>query len=401
MGGARGLLQRRIDSFHRDRVTATWAGRRALQGRAPGPSSIILTRNDYLAISGHPHIVEAIERSLGRETAPLMAAPFLRDDHPQTLLEGAFARHLKAAAGVLCQSGWMANAGLIQVIAGPDVPVYLDQRAHASLRTGVQLAGAPLKIFRHNDPAHLAARLERHGPGVVVVDSVYSSHGSRCPLRAFVEVAEEHDSLLVVDESHSVGTHGLRGEGLVAAEGLQERVAFRTVSLSKAVPGRAGLVVCDDPGFVDYFKYEAGPAVFSSALLPHDTALLAAALDLVRREEGRRTRLRELTAWLRPELTALGYELGGGTEQIIALEVGREADVMLLRDLLERHDVFGAVFVPPATSVTRTLLRLSLHAGLTDAQAEQILHACAVVRDEAGMAGWLSTRRPAASGQAT
>ncbi|WP_062430659.1 alpha-hydroxyketone-type quorum-sensing autoinducer synthase [Herbidospora daliensis] len=393
MGGARDHLQSRLDAFHRDRVTATWAGRRALQGRAPGPSSIVLTRNDYLDLSGHPRLLDAMARSIGRETAPLQAAPFLRDDHPQTLLEGAFARHLKAAAGVLCQSGWMANAGLIQVIAGPGVPVYLDQRAHASLRTGVQLAGAPMKIFRHNDPVHLAARLERHGPGVVVVDSVYSSHGSRCPLARFVEVAERYDSLLVVDESHSVGTHGARGEGLVAAEGLEGRVAFRTVSLSKAIPGRAGLVVCDDPEFVDYFKYEAGPAVFSSALLPHDTALLAAALDLVAQEEGRRTRLRELTAWLRPELAELGYDLGGGTEQIIALEVGREADVMLLRDLLERHDVFGAVFVPPATSVTRTLLRLSLHAGLTDAHAEQIIRACAAVRNEAGMAGWLSSRK--------
>ena len=67
-----------------------------------------------------------------------------------------------------------------------------------------------------------------------MVDAVYSTTGSVAPLEAYVEMAEATGSVLVVDESHSLGTHGPAGGGLVPALGLSERVHFRTASLAKA-----------------------------------------------------------------------------------------------------------------------------------------------------------------------
>ena len=77
------------------------------------------------------------------------------------------------------------------------------------------------------------------GPGVVVVDSVYSTTGALCPLREMVEVVERHGAMILVDESHSLGTHGPRGAGLCAELGLGDRVHFITASLAKAVAGDA------------------------------------------------------------------------------------------------------------------------------------------------------------------
>lgn len=212
---------------------------------------------------------------------------------------------------------------------------------------------------------------------MIAVDAVYSTDGSVCPLAGLVEVAEEYDCLLVVDESHSLGTHGERGAGLVAATGLTGRVDFRTASLAKALPGRAGLITCDRPGFADYFAHTALPAVFSSTLLPHDVAGLAAALKVVRKEGWRRDRLRAVTARLRDGLASLGYRLVASDSQIIALETGSEADATMLRDALVRRDIFSAALFPPAASVGRTLVRLSAHAALSDDDVSRILAACA------------------------
>jgi CAI-1 autoinducer synthase len=185
--------------------------------------------------------------------------------------------------------------------------------------------------------------------------------------------------VLVVDESHSLGTHGEHGEGLVAAAGLADRVHFRTASLSKAFAGRAGFIACCDSDFPGYFKMEAFPAIFSSTLLPHDVAGLTAALAVIRTEGWRRDRLHQVCARLRAELAGNGFDLDGSASQIIALPAGPGDKAIELRDRLESQGVFGAVFCPPATTRNRTIVRLSVHAALTDEQVERVLRACQYV----------------------
>ncbi|WP_131743140.1 alpha-hydroxyketone-type quorum-sensing autoinducer synthase [Actinomadura roseirufa] len=378
MTSAHQRLGERIEDFR-----GTRGGHPAQPAQPPGGRAIVLTCSDYLAIAEHPAITGAMIASLRAAdgTAPL-PGPCLPDDHPQIRLGNEFARHMGAGAGVLCPSGWAANTGLLQVVAGPDVPVYLDVLAHMSLWEGARAAGAEIAYFRHNDLAHLRRRIEVGGSGVIVADAVYSTDGSVCPLEGLVDIAAEHGCLLLVDESHSLGTQGERGEGLVAALGLAGRVDFRTASLAKAFPGRAGLIACDRPGFVDYFKHTALPAVFSTTLLPHDIAGLTAALRVVRDEGWRRERLAAVTGRLRRGLAALGCDLGEGDTQIIALQTGSEADATSLRDALASRDIFSAALFPPATSVRRTLVRLSVHAGLSDEDVERVLIAFREARDQ-------------------
>ena len=52
--------------------------------------------------------------------------------------------------------------------------------------------------------------------------------------------------MILVDESHSLGTHGPEGRGLCAELGLTHRVHFITASLAKAFAGRAGLFTMPD-----------------------------------------------------------------------------------------------------------------------------------------------------------
>jgi CAI-1 autoinducer synthase len=126
---------------------------------------------------------------------------------------------------------------------------------------------------------------------VIVVDALYSTDGSLAPLHDVVALAEKTGSVLVVDESHSLGTHGPRGAGLVIAAGLEDRVHFRTASLAKAFAGRAGIITCSSR-FKPYFLSESRPAIFSSCLLNHELAWFDAAIDFVERADARRAALR-------------------------------------------------------------------------------------------------------------
>jgi CAI-1 autoinducer synthase len=387
------FVTRRMDEHYVTRIERLLGGEHPHAWQPTPSGAIFLAGNDYLSLAGEPALVgaqiDALRRSQGEM---LMSAVYLQQGSAQHRLERKFAQFMGAQDAVLAQSGWAANVGLVQTLAAPGIPVYLDMQAHASLWEGVQSAGATPVSFMHNDMEHLRKQLQRHGRGLIVVDALYSTNGSLAPLTELVEIAERADCLLIVDESHSLGTHGPRGAGLVAELGLSDRVHFRTASLAKAFAGRAGIITCSSH-FKGYFLSESRPAIFSSCLLGHELAWFDAAIDFVAAADERRAVLHAHAKTLRAELSALGYNVGDGSEQIIALEPGPEPKTLALRKLLEQQGVYGAMFCAPATPKNRSLVRLTLNAGLDRAQLARIVAACAAIRDQVDLENWSSTRR--------
>jgi 7-keto-8-aminopelargonate synthetase-like enzyme len=390
----------RLERDFKPRWEGQWGGRFVLHGSQPGPDAVRLDGNDYLSVTGHPDIVSAQVSALTRSTEfVVQSGVFLLQQHPSRALEQALADWVGKEDALVCQSGYAANVGLLQSIANADTPVYLDGMAHTSLWEGAHAARAPAHMFRHNDPDHLDRTLARKGPGVVVVDSVYSTTGALCPLREMVEVVEKHGAMILVDESHSLGTHGPRGAGLCAELGLTNRVHFITASLAKAMAGRAGFFTM--PASMRYYVLSSSfPNIFSSCLLPHEVAGLHATVDVLQRADVQRKRLFQITQRLRERITELGYPIHQGTEQIIALEAGLESTTMQLRDELEKRGVFGAIFCAPATSRNRAMVRLTLSAALTDAELDHIEAVLAEVAPIVQPWDWPIARRARAGAEA-
>ena len=365
-------LRNRIDREFAARWRDEWGGKFVLHGRPAGPDAVRLDGNDYLSVTGHADIVQAQVCALREDgESVVQSGVFLLDSHPVHAFEKGMAQWIGKQDGFLCQSGYAANIGLLQIIADADTPVYLDSLAHMSLWEGARAAKAPAHAFRHNDPAHLERTMKKHGPGVVVVDSVYSTTGALCPLLEILDVVERHGAMIVVDESHSLGTHGPSGAGLCAQLGVTHRVHFITASLAKAFAGRAGFFTAP-PQMRYYVQISAFPNIFSSSLLPHEVAGLAATLEVIRHSDDARRRLHANTQRLRASLVQLGYPIHQGTEQIISLEAGAESAAMQLRDELEARDVIGSIFCAPATSKNRAMVRLTLHASLTEAELQHV-----------------------------
>ncbi|NTV99022.1 MAG: quorum-sensing autoinducer synthase [Chlorobiaceae bacterium] len=360
--------------------------------RSPGPNSIILQSNDYLNISSHPDIRKAqVDILENKNSEPVMSAVFFHKDSPNHMFGQEMAEFAGFESSILCQSGWAANVGLMQVIADRTTPVYIDFFTHMSLWEGIKISGATAHSFRHNDPEHLERLIKEYGQGIVLVDSLYSTIGDIAPLVEIIEIANRYECISIVDESHSLGTHGPHGSGLVAEMGLTDKVHFITGSLAKAFAGRAGIIICSSR-FAKYYPYMAFPAIFSSALLPHEIAGLRATIKVIREGDDRREKLRKNAKFLRDGLDSHGYNIASRS-QIIAIEGGLESDTELLRDALEQRNVFGSVFMTPATPKTRSLMRFSLHSGLEISELQYVLDVCEEIRDEVGMWNWKSTKR--------
>ncbi len=386
------FIGRRVDRYFGERRAAWPRGRHILRGRNPEAGAVLMMSNDYLCLADHPEIVAARHPSPQAEPSQLMAAVFLDGDSIQGRFQQEMATFLDSQDTVLCQSGWDANVGLVQAFTGPEVPVYIDIRAHASLWEGIHSGGAQPVAFRHNDVAHLEKLVRKRGPGLVIVDSVYSTHGDVAPLAELAVLTSAHGCALVVDESHSLGTHGPGGRGLVVEMGLTGQVHFRTASLAKAFAGRAGIVACSRR-HAEYFKYHARSAVFSSGVLGYEIEGLRAMRRLIEQADARREALRRNTRLLRAGLADLGLGVGIDGEQIVALVAGAESATIELRDALEARGVFGSVFCAPATPVDGSLVRLTVNSELTTDQLQRVIDACAALRGEIDVDAWPANRR--------
>lgn len=369
------FIEERLNHYIEDLITQNEGKKHLVLGRRPQRDSVVMQSNDYLALSHNKQIQQAHRQAIGeQDDNVVMSAIFLQDEDSKPAFENELARYVGMESCLLSQSGWAANIGLLQTICPPETPVYIDFFAHMSLWEGIRAAGASAHPFMHNNMNHLRKQLERYGSGVIVVDSIYSTIGTIAPLRDIYEMAQEFDCALVVDESHSLGTHGTKGAGLVEALGLTNQVDFITVSLAKTFAYRAGAIL-GPKQLSETLPFVAYPAIFSSTVLPQEVARLETTLAVIKESDEKREALFKRAKSLTTGLKQIGFNIRSES-QIVALECGSERNTERVRDFLEERDVFGAVFCRPATGRNKNIIRFSVNADMTPQNIDHVLTAC-------------------------
>ena len=372
------FFQEAIADFYRRRIEPH--GKNIFWTKNPGPGALNLKDNDYLLLAGDERLNRAqaddlLEQGSGLQMSGVYLRPGTSD--PRARLERELAAFLGLGGATLCQSGYEANAGLMQVLLSSHVrnrpTIFLDQYAHMSFHAGIQGAHGRSYLFRHNDPASLErlVRARAKNGGVIVVDSLYSTMGTFAPLIAVSEIARNYDCLLVVDESHSLGLFGPDGSGICALEKVKPD--FITASLAKAFGFGGGFVAFREPQVDGFFRYVSLPAIFSSVMSPHTAVRGLETLKIIREEEWRREVVRERSRELRRGMRELGYDIGEAGAQIMPLVLGSEASAARARDLLEEKNIFTALFVPPATPKDGCLTRLTVNCGISAEDVEYAL----------------------------
>ncbi|MDD1829681.1 quorum-sensing autoinducer CAI-1 synthase [Photobacterium sp. ZSDE20] len=369
------FIEERLSFYIQDLITQNQSQKHLVLGKRPSRDSVVMQSNDYLALSHNKAIQQAHQAAISdHDDNVVMSAIFLQDADSKPAFETELANYVGMESCLLSQSGWAANIGLLQTICPPNTPVYIDFFAHMSLWEGIRAAGAAAHPFMHNNMSHLRKQLERHGSGVIVVDSIYSTIGTIAPLRDIYEMAQEFDCAVIVDESHSLGTHGEQGAGLVQVLGLTDQVDFITVSLAKTFAYRAGAIL-GPKQLSNTLPFVAYPAIFSSTVLPQEVIRLEKTLEVIKGADDKREVLFKRAQSLITGLKRIGFNIRSES-QIVSLECGNERNTERVRDFLEERDVFGAVFCRPATGKNKNIIRFSVNADMTPRDIDHVLTVC-------------------------
>jgi 8-amino-7-oxononanoate synthase len=343
---------------------------------------LCLCANDYLGLSGHPVLLRAARQAVDEEGVGSGGPRHISGNlSAHRLLERSLAEHVGHPAGTLFSTGYSANVGTLQALAGRGDLIFSDALNHASLIDGARLSRARINVYRHADAEDLATKLAAHRhegrTALIVSESLFSMDGDQAPLSALAALAQRYDCGLVVDEAHALGVLGPEGRGLAFGAGIRPDVTIGT--LGKAF-GAQGAFAAASETVSELIRNRARSYIFSTAPSPAVSAAALAALKLVREADQPRQTLRRHWNALRHGLTELGYRVLPGDSAIIPILTGDAEPTMALSEALFERGVFVHGIRPPTVPKGECRLRLVPMATHTDADIAEALTAFAEAR---------------------
>ena len=327
-----------------------------------GGDVVNLCANNYLGLANDASVREAAQRALDRYGYGMASVRFIcgtQQIHKD--LEARLSGFLGTEDTILYSSCFDANGGLFETLLDEQDAVISDSLNHASIIDGVRLCKAQRFRYANNDLDELEARLEeasRCRVRLIATDGVFSMDGVIARLKDICDLADRHDALVMVDDSHATGFVGARGRGTHELRGVIDRVDILTGTLGKALGGGSGGYTSGRKEIVAWLRQRSRPYLFSNSIPPFIAAATLRVLDMLEADTTLRTRLWENTAHFRKGMAAAGFNLVPGEHPIIPVMLGdaRVASEFARRLLDEGVYVIGFSYpvVPQGKARIRT-----------------------------------------------
>jgi 8-amino-7-oxononanoate synthase len=340
-----------------------------------GKRMIMCGSNNYLGLTTHPKVKEAAIKAVERFGTSCTGSRFLNGTlelHEQ--VEKEIADFVGKEEALIFSTGMQTNLGTISALISRDDVVILDKEDHASIVDGARLGYGKIERFPHNDIEHLERVLksipEDRGR-LIVVDGVFSMGGDLADLPHLIPMAKKYGARVMVDDAHGMGVVG-GGRGTAREFGMDNDVDLIMSTFSKSFASLGGFIA-GDSDIIHYIKHTARSLIFSASIPASNAAAVLAAIQVIRDEPERVTRVNIIGETIRTELRAMGFNIGNSVTPIVPVIIGDDELTFRSWKALFENGVFVNPVVSPAVSAGQQLLRTSYMATHTDEQIDKVL----------------------------
>jgi len=345
-----------------------------------GRELLAFCSNDYLGLANHPRIVEAAIEAASRYGVGEGASHLLSGHSTvHERLEERLAEFMQMPRALLFSTGYQANIGAVTALAGPEDAIFSDALNHASLIDGVRLSRARVVRYPHADLGFLSGALAESDARtkLIVTDGVFSMDGDMAPLPGMLDLCEHHDAWLLIDDAHGFGVMGPQGRGSPAHFGLHSPRIVYVGTLGKAA-GVAGAFVAGAAEVVESVLQRARTYIYTTAAPAMLAAAVETSLELIREDEWRRERLRNLIVVLREELRESERALAPSDTPIQPLVLGGNGEAVRASAALRERGILVPAIRPPTVPEGSARLRISLSAAHSE---EEVIHLASALRE--------------------
>jgi 8-amino-7-oxononanoate synthase len=354
--------------------------------KVDGRDIIGFASNDYLGLAAHPQLVAALAEGArlygaGSGGSHLLGGHSRAHARLEDELAAFAGGFCDAPRGLYFSTGYMANLATLTALAGRGSLIFSDALNHASLIDGARLSRAEVQIYPHGDAEALAAMLDASDAAVklIVTDTVFSMDGDIAPLERLVALAEQYGAWLIVDDAHGFGVLGPQGRGALAQAALRSPHLVMVGTLGKAA-GVSGAFVVAHETVIEWLVQRARPYIFTTASVPAVAHAVSASLRLIAGDEGdaRRAHLHALIERTRALLKTTPWLPVDSHTAVQPLIIGANDATLAIAAQLDRAGLWVPAIRPPTVPEGTSRLRISLSAGHSDADLDQLeaaLHA--------------------------
>jgi len=363
-----------------------------LEGQGDKPF-IRMNANSYLGLSLHPEVIEAEEVTARAMGAGPGAVRFIAGTHtPHIELERALAAFHGREEGMIFSSAYAAVVSALVSLTDKTTFLLSDELNHNCIINAIRMSRPAGKaIYPHLDLATLDRQLDeakgRARRAIVVTDGIFSMRGDHAPVDEIMEIARKHDPdypenvVVVVDDSHGVGSFGPTGRGTEEYTGSPP-CDLLVGTLGKAFGVNGGYVVSSAP--VIRFLREASPLyIYSNPITAGEAAAARKSLEILQGPEGatRLRHLRNLTKRFESGLVSRGFEIIPGDHPIVPIMVRDTTETRRLVAALFDAGVLATGLAFPVVPRGDESIRFQINADHTEAGIDQVLAALEQARD--------------------
>ena len=373
--------------FKGERVITSQQGARV--SLPDGEAVLNLCANNYLGLASHPEVIAAAREALDRWGYGMASVRFIcgtQQIHKE--LERRISEFLGTEDTILYSSCFDANTGLFETLLGPEDAILSDELNHASIIDGVRLCKAQRFRYQNNDMADLEAKLQEAQEArfrIVATDGVFSMDGIIANLRGICELAEQHDALVMIDDSHAVGFMGEKGRGTHEHCGVMDRVDLITGTLGKALGGASGGYTSGRREIIALLRQRSRPYLFSNTVAPPLVAASVKAIDLLSESTELRDRLHDNTRFFREGMAELGFDITPGEHPIVPIMLGDAALATRMADAVLERGVYVIGFSYPVVPRGKARIRAQVSAAHTHEDLQFAMEAFEVTKRDLGI----------------
>jgi glycine C-acetyltransferase len=154
---------------------------------------------------------------------------------------------------------------------------------------------------------------------MIITDGAFSMDGDIAKVDEICRLAEKHDALVAVDDSHCTGFIGKTGRGSAEHCGVMDKVDIITSTLGKALGGASGGFTSGRKEIIELLRQRSRPYLFSNTLAPVVTAASLAVIDLLSETTELRDKLEVNTKRFRAGMTQAGFDIRPGSHPIVPI----------------------------------------------------------------------------------
>jgi len=350
-----------------------------------------LCANNYLGLANHPEVTRAAADGLREYGNGMASVRFICGTHSvHRTLEQELSTFLGTDDTILYSSCFDANTGLFETLLDERDAIISDALNHASLIDGIRLCKATRHRYAHSNMDELEAALKASTSSrlrLIATDGVFSMDGDIARLDRIADLADQYDAAVVVDDSHAIGVLGTGGRGTPSHCGVADRIDLITGTLGKTLGGGSGGFTSGRKEIIALLRQRSRPYLFSNSLPPVTVEAARRALTLVKQGDALRATLHGNAAFLRSQLTGLGYRLVAGTHPIIPILLGDASLATRMAEQLLLEGIYAIAFSYPVVPKGQARIRIQMSTAHTREQLEHAIIAFAKVGRVLGVIG--------------